>query len=207
MTEQRINNSFERYANLMQEIKERTLSIDPVLKGRTGLHGPLAREFGYLQLRMICECIALSCLVAHENIEPVKANKFQKEFSADRLMKMLEELHPDFYPYPVRFTLTPGNVHVEEISDGYLTKLELIKLVRLCGDKVHRGSVKKYSFSPSIEELTNDFNQIWGAANKILRLLEQHKINLVSRKEYTFCILSYGPNAQVHVFAGGPKVN
>ncbi len=189
----------------MLEIKERTLSIGSVVNGGTGLHGPLAREFCYLQLRMICECIALSCLTAHGDMKPVRTQKLQKESRADFLMKVLEALHPDFYPHPVKFTITTNNTHVDEITDGYLTKPELVQLVRDCGKKLHRGYAEKYSFSPTQAELDNDFKHIMESANKILRLLEQHKVNLSSGTEFTFCILSYGPEANVHVFSGGPK--
>jgi hypothetical protein len=37
----------------MQEIKERLYTIEDVLSGRTALHGPLAPEFCFLQLRII----------------------------------------------------------------------------------------------------------------------------------------------------------
>jgi hypothetical protein len=99
-----------RYRDLMLEIKERTLSIGHVASGRTGLHGPLTREFCFLQLRMICECIALSCLVAHGDLAEIQASRFQKETAADLLMKKLEGLHSDFFPYPVRFNITTGGV-------------------------------------------------------------------------------------------------
>jgi len=205
MTKQAAQGQLERYANLMQEIKERTLSIEPVVNGKTGLYGPLAREFCYLQLRLICECIALSCLVAHDDLKSIQSSKFQTEFAADLLIKKLETLHPDFYPHPVRFTILEDHVHVAEMTEDYLKKSELVKLVRQCGDKLHRGSARKYTFSPTQEELENDFEQVMTSAKKVLRLLEQHKVNLSSGVEYTFCILSYGPDAKVQVFSGGPK--
>ena len=44
-----------RYTDLMQETKERLYTIEEVLSGRTALQGPLAHEFCFLQLRIICE--------------------------------------------------------------------------------------------------------------------------------------------------------
>ncbi|MEO8683978.1 MAG: hypothetical protein ABI414_03965, partial [Devosia sp.] len=51
------------YANIMAEVKYRTDAIDAGTGGKLPLSAPLIREFCYLQLRMICELIALGCLV------------------------------------------------------------------------------------------------------------------------------------------------
>ena len=85
-----------RYTDLMQEIKERLYTIEDVLSGRTALHGPLALEFCFLQRRIVCECIAYACVIAHAYIKELQAPKFQKEWSADELMKQLGRLHQDF---------------------------------------------------------------------------------------------------------------
>jgi len=196
--------AMERYRLLMLEIKERTLSIGHVLDGRTNLHGPLAKEFCFLQLRLICECIALSCLVAHGEIEHIKQPKFQKQYAADALIKELEKLHPDFYPHPVRFDIQPDGIHhLSEMNDDFLTKTDLIRLVGTCGDKLHRGQIRKYTFSPTEEELKKDFQSIdeWG--KKILRLVEQHKVNLFTGNEYILCLFR-GDNGPVEVYWAGP---
>jgi hypothetical protein len=194
-----------RYRDLMLEIKERTLSIGEVAGGRTALRGPLAKEFCFLQLRMVCECIALSCLVAHGDLKEIQAPNFQKETAADLLMKKLEGLHPDFYPHPVRIEVKEQGVMLSEMTEPFLTKAELIKLVRHCGQQVHRGSIKKYNFSPTPQQLANDFAAIMSWANKILRLTEQHKVVMQSGRHYVLCILSHGPKQEVSVFTAGPK--
>ena len=111
-----------RYVDLMREIKERVLSVRAVIGGETALHGPLAREFCYLQLRMICECIALSCLVAHEEIEAVRAPKMQKEYDPGKLIPEMAKLHPDFYPQPVRFEISEERqqVNLNPMQEPYL---------------------------------------------------------------------------------------
>ncbi len=83
------------YKDLMQEIKERLYTIEDVLSGRTALQGPLAHEFCFLQLRIICECISYACVIAHAYLKELQAPKFQKAWSADVLMKKLSELHQD----------------------------------------------------------------------------------------------------------------
>jgi hypothetical protein len=125
-----------RYVDLIQEIKERVLSIRAVISGEAGLHDPLAREFCYLQLRMICECIALSCLVAHEEIEAVRAPKMQKEYAPGKLIPEMAKLHPDFYPQPVRFEISVEGqqVNLNSMQEPYLTRADLLKLHGLCGN-------------------------------------------------------------------------
>ena len=138
-------NQDPRYTDLMQEIKERLYAIEDVLSGRTALHGPLAHKFCFLQLRIICECTSYACVIAHTYIEELQTPKFQKEWSADKLMRALDGLHQDFYPKPRTMTVTDDRVQLDEIDAPYLTKDELMKLNGICGDKLHRGSPKKYA--------------------------------------------------------------
>jgi hypothetical protein len=84
------------YANLMEEAKLRFACIDAAMSGTTRLPSAIAREFCFLQLRMLCEVTALGCLIAHGDIKQI--NKLRKEWSAATIMEKLEELHPSFYP-------------------------------------------------------------------------------------------------------------
>jgi hypothetical protein len=59
------------YANLMEEIKIRTGAIDIGTSGQLPLMAPLVTEFCFLQLRMICELIALGCKIAR-NSDPLR---------------------------------------------------------------------------------------------------------------------------------------
>ncbi len=163
-----------KYTDLMQEIKERLYTIEDVLSGRTQLHGPLAHEFCFLQLRIICECISYACVFAHAYIKDLQTPKFQKEWSADALMKQLDRLHQDFYPKPTTMTVTKGRVQLDEIDAPYLTKDNLLRLNGICGDKLHRGSPEKYAFNPTPERLAADRQTIIDSGNKVFRLMESH---------------------------------
>ena len=74
------------YATLMQEIKYRIVTIDHVLSGNAKLQTQAVRELCYLELRLICETIALACLVIHGDIRATNTRKLEKEYSADRLI-------------------------------------------------------------------------------------------------------------------------
>src|SRR5258706_10461789 len=108
------------YANLMDEVKVRIASLNAALVGGTGLPPPILREFCFLQLRMLCELIALGCLTAHGDIE--ETTKLRKQYAADRIVGELERLHPNFYPWPLREV----GSKFEGINEGFLTKVDLI---------------------------------------------------------------------------------
>lgn len=179
-------NQDPRYTDLMQEIKERQYAIEDVLSGRTALQGPLAYEFCFLQLRLICECISYACVIAHAYIQELKTPKFQKEWSADSLMKALDSLHQDFYPKPKKMTVT-DRVQLDEIDAPYLTKAELKKLNGICGDKLHRGSPEKYTYNPTPERLAADRQTIIDYGNKVFRLMESHLITHRGDARYILC--------------------
>jgi hypothetical protein len=88
--------AMQLYANIMEEIKLRLEGINHATAGQTGMPFPLVNEFCFLQLRMLCELIALGCLVAHGDIEATRTRKYRTAYAADDIIKMLEALHSDF---------------------------------------------------------------------------------------------------------------
>jgi hypothetical protein len=179
-------NQDPRYTDLMQEIKERLYAIEDVLSARTALQGPLAHEFCFLQLRLICECISYACVIAHAYIRELTASKFQKEWSADSLMKALDSLHKDFYPKPQKITVT-DRVQLDEMDAPYLTKAELRKLNGICGYRLHRGSPEKYTYNPTPQRLAADRQTVIDYGNKVFRLMESHLIAHRGDARYILC--------------------
>jgi hypothetical protein len=126
------------YLGLMGEAKYRLLAMDTALGGRTGLPPGAIKEYCFLQLRMLCELIALGCLTAHGDLQ---TGKLKGDYKADKIIRGLERLHPDFYPIAAVQTDKGPRLYV----DGFLTKEELIKLYWKCGNVLHRGSFKAHS--------------------------------------------------------------
>lgn len=176
-----------RYTDLMQEIKERLYVIEDVLSNRAALRGPLANEFCFLQLRLICECISFACVIAHAYIKELQSPKFQTEWSADTLMKALENLHEDFYPKPRSMTIADNAVKLDEISSPYLTKVDLIKLNGICGDRLHRGTPQKYTYNRTPERLSADRQMIIDYGNKVFRLMESYLMSHQKDPRYILC--------------------
>lgn len=176
-----------RYMDLMQEVKERLYTINDVLSEKTAFRGVLAHEFCFLQLRMICECISYACVIAHAYIKELQTPTFQKEWSANALMKELDRLHDDFYPKPRTMTVTENSVQLDEIDVSHLTKANLRKLNGICGEKLHRGSPEKYAFNPTPECLAADRQMIIDFGNAVFRLMESHMIVHRDNARYILC--------------------
>jgi hypothetical protein len=92
------------YTALMNEVKIRMDAFNWLVGGRSGLSGPIIRESCFLQLRFMCELIALGCLVAHGDINSTKSTRLKDEYAPDKILKQLGQLHPDFYPFPATVT-------------------------------------------------------------------------------------------------------
>jgi hypothetical protein len=176
------------YAHLLEEAKIRIASIEAAISGRMGLPTQLVREYSYLQLRMLCEVIALGCLTAHGEIKATQAAKLQKEYAADRIIKRLEDLHPNFYPHAIRGTVSQGHLHIDRLESGFLTKAELIKLYTRCGEQLHRGSLKNLLASTGQTRILN-FQDIADWTNKIVTLLNEHHIASVDNLSHFICVL------------------
>jgi hypothetical protein len=91
-------------------------------QGDIPLPGKAIQEFCVLEIRMVCELIALACVVAHGD-DIADSNKLEKEWQAGRIVSALERLHPGFFPVPVTMTQTlePKGWHLEEVKSGFLT--------------------------------------------------------------------------------------
>lgn len=172
----------------MEEAKLRIASIDAAINGRCGLHDMMAEEFGYLQLRLLCEIIALGCLVAHGDITRLNLDKLSREYNADAMIKNLEKLHAEFYPHPVVMTVVPRiSVHMEPNKSGFLTKQELLSLYGRTGNYLHRGKLKTLKSKPPYTHVDLPLIAQWN--QKIIELLTTHHIRSFDNKQHWLCIL------------------
>jgi hypothetical protein len=185
------------YANLMDEVKVRIDCIDRAVHGQTGFPGPLVREFCYLQLRLLCELIALSCLVAHGDISATYAKRLGKEWSADKILDTLTKLLPRFYPQPMRQTAQiidgKNGWGVTAIDPTPLPKSDLLELYGKTHKYLHRGNVSKLLNSDTPIETYTDFPEIISWAQKINDLLSLHVI-VKNKDKLIFCMLRNAEN-------------
>lgn len=178
------------YANILDEIRTRIRGMNTIVLGTRSLPTWISAELCYVQLRMLCELVALGCLLAHGNIEASKGKKLQKEYAADDIFTRLEQLHPNFYPHPITCTFSPGSLHIERVESGYLTKEELVALYHECGDHLHRGSLSRIFHAnkpkqpPTVERALS-----WGM--KFTNLLSQHHIASNTNQKHFLGFLSH----------------
>jgi hypothetical protein len=181
------------YADLMDEARIRIHAIRDIINMRDLWAPRLLQEFVYLQLRALCETIALGCLVAHGDI---KNRSTLKKWDIPAIMKEMEKLNPDFYPRAVRIRfIQGGGVHLDDHNVPTLTKSELIKLWERSGGMVHRGSAKDLLAAQGSPIVMN-LDPVINSGQKILNLLEQHIISSADKKSHLLAALS-------HVESGG----
>jgi hypothetical protein len=178
------------YADLMDEARIRIHAIRDTIDARESWAPRLLQEFVYLQLRTLCETIALGCLVAHGDITN---RSTLKRWEIPAIMKEMGKLNPDFYPRPVRIQFLPTIVRLHDYSEPFLSKAELTKLWKRSGSFVHRGSAKDLLAEQGSQLVVNLDPVIeWG--RKILNLLEQHIISSADKKSHVLAVLSHVPS-------------
>jgi hypothetical protein len=190
----------DRYRALMEEIKWRSEIID---KAHT-LPFPRAGaaiELSYLQLRMICEVIAVGCLLVHGDVPASRTAKLKKEYKADLIIKALQGLHSDFYPVPceIKYDLNNQPWHMVEptILTPLLDKQSLRLLYYEAGDILHRGTLE-FVASAKIRKVKLETIQGW--VTKIRQLLHNHRIQLMGG-EHELWIDMHGPEGFAALYA------
>jgi hypothetical protein len=176
------------YQALMEEIKIRISAIDSGTSGKLHLPAQITREFCFLQLRLICELIALGCLVAHGDLE--KATRLRNDWAADKIMGELEKLHADFFPISV--VQEPGYTgksphNFKGVSQPPLTKNDLVSLYRECGDYLHKGSLKNLLKGNSPKQV--NFPEITKRAQRFVDLLNIHVIGMLGFDKVLICMM------------------
>lgn len=188
--------ALNHYCDVMREIKLRIMSIEPALNGETCLHDRFAQEFAYLQLRLVYELIALSCLVAHGDI--VTTKEIKKQYAAGAILAGLEKLQRNFFPWPTEMSKDfTGKFHLTDRKEAdFLTKEELLTEYGKAGNFLHRGTYE------NIFEVRRkrpvDFDKIANQAQRIFNLLGSHNIVMVREKHYAIhCALNSAPDGGV----------
>jgi hypothetical protein len=199
----------ELYAGILEEIKHRINAINTGTNNQIPVPAPLVREFCYLQIRMICELIALGCLLVHGDIEATQKASLQKEWSAEAIINALSKLHSDFFPLAARQVQSDKVVGgkpvyaIDIINPPIMTKQELLDLYGRCGGILHRGNLRKLHKQQIPTQMNNQ--EIAAIGQKLHDLLALHTIVMLGGKKVFLCILrnsSDNMKAQVSTAAG-----
>lgn len=157
------------YGSLMVQVKVRIWAVREQLaaisaineKGDNPSTEDMARtiyalEFGYLQLRRICELVAVAVVAAHNEFAEFRSNKFVEEYNADALMRKMKRLSETAFPRhaTVMPGYQPGSFQIlYNVQDFLAPKDDISRIYRECGDKLHSGhlrfllenTIKRYS--------------------------------------------------------------
>lgn len=173
----------------MVEIKERISIIRQFgvedANPEHGLAHAYAHEFCCLELRFICELIALASLVAHGDIPATKSPKLLKSYKPGVILDEMLRLNPAFYPRGlVQILDEKGRLAGWRAAHDPLTQEQLKALWSECGGYLHRGTIKDLE-----KDKPSDFWRVTQWHNKIIRLLNVHMICLVDRKSAFHVVL------------------
>jgi hypothetical protein len=200
--------SKDLYHSIMEEVMIRAFSINTAIKTPIRIPQSLIREYCYLQLRMLCELIALGCLVAHGDI--TKTKYFQKAYKADDILQQLGKLHPNFYPTPFKPIFTPptatdpkGALGIAPTNADHLKKDELIKLYAKCGSVLHKGGLRRL-LKIDITLKPNPYRDVVFWAQKLINLMTAHRMSRIGNRLHFMAMLNLtapdSDQANVQVF-------
>ena len=171
----------------MEEVKDRR---DAAVKTLAKAHhddppyGYLDIEFCYLQVRRICEMLALAVLIAHNEIDGFRSKKLMKEWNADALFGELSKLNATSFPRAARFAPDDqAGVYVATIAnEGMLTRAGLTKIYHACSQGLHAGSLRRMlEHGPLRYNVTDVVSWL----HEIVRLLDTHVVMLPNGKMMT----------------------
>jgi hypothetical protein len=181
------------YVSLMEEIKLRIEFMQSVLTNRIIMPGQIAREFCHLQLRLICEILAIGSLAIHNDTSDVKA--LEKQWSAHEIMPRLEKLNPNFFPVACVVSRDPdGAFNITDIVPKPLDKETFLRLYGKCGGELHRGHLRKIAASIPVPPVNLD--DIGSDTKKIIDLLRQHRIASADFKKHYVCVMENTPGGK-----------
>ena len=126
-------------------------------------------------MRKLLELIAFSSLVSYKDAYRSVRHDIAKDWHADRILKKIEGINPDFYPTPVRGH--DGTRWIKLIG-GYLTRHQFSQLYDMCGAMLHI----KNPFSKGKNSLAFH-RQVPDYLCRVEQLLSEHYVRLAKTNE------------------------
>ena len=168
-----IKPGYEVYTEILDVMRIRIQSIERTILEKDTWPPLLLQEYCYLQLRMICEGIAIGCLFAHDAF---KHPRSFDEWRAPKIMSTLDQLNPRYFPKGIVVKSVNGSFDISDRTAPQITKEEVSKLWKKSGDILHIGSAKSVLNRRIVQNFV-DLAEIQDTAQRILNLMEVHSLS------------------------------
>ena len=187
------------YALQMREVKRRIEVIDYfLLAGGHALYKPTTIESICLQIRHVLELIAFASLCANQKAYSEVHADFASSWNAEFLLRDLARVNADFYPVPEAEGTSADpkvKVHAVEITDGFLTKEEFVKVYKKSSAMMHArnpygSKTGHHYFEKAIPE--------WRA--KIVKLLNVHRKKVLGHPGFWLIHMHETGDDEVHYY-------
>ncbi|QDH72503.1 hypothetical protein [Brevundimonas sp. M20] len=188
------------YMRLMEEVKGRSrIAADKILQVRSL---PMSEgqkmvetESAILQIRFICELLALSSLALHSGLG--LSNTLRKSWHADNIFTMLSDVNPNSFQTPIVLTRKDDGTFLYDNRKIPLDRYGVKKIYERCGGLLHRGVLKQV-----LEGKDRAYNldqlDIW--INRIVELLSPHSILFSKQNTCMIVMMSVPPNDRVQAY-------
>ena len=188
------------YLAQMEEIKLRLDSMR-TMSNIPQLPPAVATESTYLQIRKVLELIAMASLVTNRRaLKSIRSSqrKLGKMWNGGKILRMVENVNPDFYPSP--FVEVPSvrlgvKAELRPLTRGFLERREFEVLYAKCNSILHAdnpmGSNADYW---SLRMEAPDW------IGKIMRLLTLHEIRLSGHKDFYLFHMREERDGRPHIY-------
>lgn len=192
------NDDFAKYCDCMEEVKRRTHTITTMLDGSWSTPYKATNvEFGCLQLRKTLELIALASIAANKEEYARQRAKFDSDWHAERIIRDLEKVNPNFYPKPtiqIADEATGKVVETIDREEDYLTKDLFAEVYSRCSEVLHATNPYDKQADYGVGALLPNWNQ------KIVNLLNHHQIQLIDQDYQLWVLMNSKDDGRVHAF-------
>lgn len=172
------------YLRVMEEIKYRIKYLNENLDSLSG--AGVKYEVCTLQLRHICELIAMSCIVSQGDFTTYKS--LNKEYSPSKIFYTLEKLNRDFFPVDVVIKRESDQIfYARGNNKKSISRIELQSLWSRSGDALHRASLNKFLRNVTIPK--THFDKIVKDRDSIVELMKSHSIKTIDSNLWIHAVL------------------
>lgn len=197
------------YAAFMTEIKDRLAKVERLfILANADPKDPDAiyhAELAHLQIRFICELIALASLAAHDDSYGLNKDML-KAWHAGEIFESLERINPHCFPVPVTASIAEdGATQFSAAPDRAISRQDLREIYGRCGDMLHRGFLKH---ALAGRNRVYDIKKIMDWHGQLYWLVFEHMILLPKEHKAVFVTLQdeFGRVFVAQAEADGPFV-